>query len=757
MADDLAFPTGAEVIEENRSGLIGRAVDRVDGGAKVTGRAGYSYEIQEAGDALYGFIVGATIARGRVTAIDTTAAEAAPGVALVLTHRNAPAQGEPGGPDGNANRLAGAKPYLYSDEVQHFGDPVAFVVAETFEQARDAASLIQVRYEEKAGAFDFAAQMDDLAKPQRAFSPPDTFVGEFDAAFAAAPVQLDETYTTPIQTHAQMEPHAALAQWEGEKLNLFVACQLLKASQNSVAHTFLIPHDKVRIVSRYIGGGFGGKLCMYAEAILAAMAARQLGRPVKAALTRQQMFQTTGHRSATIQRIRLGSDKDGRLIALGHDGIVHTSRMWEFTESVAAATRRLYAAPNRRTSHRIATLDLPGAEAVRAPGEACGLLSIEVAMDELADRLGLDPIEIRRRNEPQVDPESGKPYSSRNLIACMDEGAKRFGWSAREARPGQTRQGEWWIGLGMSASIRSNYLMPARCGLSLGVDGRAVVRQAMTDIGTGTYTILAQIAAETLGLPIDDIEVEIGDSSFPPAPGSGGSFGAASAGSALLDAAMKVREQAVRLAVEDSASPLHGQKAEAATFAGGQILIGNHAEPLTRLLQRSAPDGLKAMGECAVAPTYNDYSQHAHGAHFCEVAVSSITGEVRLRRMLGVFAAGRILNDKTARSQAIGGMIWGVGAALSEENHVDPRYGSFENQDLAGYHVPVHADIANLDALFIAEEDDKGNPLKIKGVGELGICGAGAAVANAIYNATGVRVRNYPFTPDKVFPFLPAP
>ncbi|HET9160065.1 MAG TPA: xanthine dehydrogenase family protein molybdopterin-binding subunit [Caulobacteraceae bacterium] len=750
-----AFPTGAEVIEENRSGLIGRAVDRVDGGAKVTGRARYSYEIQEAGQPLYGFILGATIGKGRVTGIDTAAAEAAPGVALVMTHKNAPPQGDPGGPEGNANRLAGAKPYLYSDEVQHFGDPVAFVVAETFEQARDAASLIAVTYQEEPADFSFADQLDHLAKPQKAFSPPDTAVGEFDAAFAAAPVQLDEIYITPIQVHAQMEPHAALAHWEGEKLNLFVACQLLKASQNSVAHTLLIPHDRVRIVSRYIGGGFGGKLCMYAEAILSVLGAKELGRPVKTALTRQQMFQTTGHRSASRQRIRLGADKEGRLTALAHEGVVHTSRMWEFTESVGAQTRRLYAAPNRRTQHRLATLDLPGAEAVRAPGEASGMLSIEVAMDELADRLGIDPIEIRRRNEPTVDPESGKPYSSRNLIACMDEGARRFGWTARNPKPAQTRQGEWWIGVGMSASIRSNYLMPARCGLTLGADGRAVVRQAMTDIGTGTYTILAQIAAEALGLPIEAIEVEIGDSSFPPAPGSGGSFGAASAGSALLDAAMKVREQAAKIAVEDPASPLFGQQAERATFAGGSILIGNHAEPLVSLVKRLAPDGLKAMGECSVAPTYGDFSQHAHGAHFCEVAVNAITGETRLRRMLGVFAAGRILNDKTARSQAIGGMIWGVGQALTEENHVDPRFGSFEAQDLASYHVPVHADIANLDALFIAEEDDKGNPLKIKGVGELGICGAGAAVANAIYNACGVRVRDYPFTPDKIFPHLP--
>jgi xanthine dehydrogenase YagR molybdenum-binding subunit len=755
MADELRFPTGAEVMEENRGGLIGRAVDRVDGGAKVTGAARYSFEIQEAGAPLYGFVVGATIGRGRVSDVETGAAEAAPGVRLVMTHRNAPKQGEFGGPKGVENRLAAAKPYLHSDEVRHFGDPVAFVVADSFEQARHAASLIRVIYQAEEGVYSFEDNLEAAYKP--ASPTTDSAVGDFDAAFAAAPVQVDETYTTPIQAHAQMEPHAALAWWQGDKLNLFMAVQLLKATQRSIAETLMMPRDKVRIVARYIGGGFGGKLCVYPEATLSALAARVLQRPVKTSLTRQQMFAMTGHRTASRQRIRLGSDESGRLTALAHEGVMHTSRMWEFTESVAAATRHLYAAPNRRTAHRLVTLDLPGAEAVRAPGEAIGMLSIEVAMDELACRLGIDPVEVRRRNEPDVDPESGQAYSSRSLVACMEEGARRFGWGQRSKTPGAVRKGEWMIGLGMSASIRSNYLVPAKCGLTLGVDGRARVRQAMTDIGTGTYTILAQIAAEALGIAVAEVEVEIGDSEFPPAPGSGGSFGAASAGSALLDAAMKLRQDLATRAVADPNSPLNGQAPEQAVFGDGRIWIGNHSEPLSDLVKRVAPQGLDALGEISVPADYYSYSQHAHGAHFCEVAVSSLTGEVRLRRMLGVFAAGRILNDKTARSQAIGGMIWGVGAALTEENAVDPRYGSFANQDLAGYHVPAHADIANLDALFIAEEDDKGNPLKIKGVGELGICGAGAAVANAIYNACGVRVRDYPFTPDRIFPHLPPP
>jgi xanthine dehydrogenase YagR molybdenum-binding subunit len=753
MADDVRFPTGAEIIDENRHGLIGRAVDRVDGGAKVSGRAAYSYEIQEMGEPAYGFVLGAAIGKGRVADIDVAAAERSPGVLLVYTHRNVPPQGEYGFPHDADNRLVTAKPVLVDDKVQYFGEAVAFVVADSFENARAAAALIDVRYEEEAGAWDFAALLGEAYKTESPTA--DSDIGDFDAAFASAAVKIDATYTTPSQIHAQMEPHATLAAWERDKLHVFTATQLLKATQRSFAETLMIPRQNVRVVSRYIGGGFGGKLAIFADAVLSALAARQLGRPVKTALTRQQMFPMTSHRCQTRQRVRLGADRDGKLTALAHEGIMHTARFYEFTETVAAATRRLYAAPNRRTTHRLVALDVPMADAMRAPGEAVGMLAIEEAMDELACELGLDPIDLRVRNEPQVDPERGVPYSSRSLLACMEEGAQRFGWERRKVKPGTVREGEWLIGLGMCASIRSNYLVPSRAGLSINVEGIATVRQAMTDIGTGTYTILAQIAAEAMGLPIANIEVEIGDSEFPPAPGSGGSFGAASAGSALLDAAMKLRQQIAMLAVADPTSPLHGHRPEEAVFTDGHVLIGNEGEPLTELMARLAPQGLEAMGEITVPRTYNDTSQHAHGAHFAEVAVSRITGEVRLRRMLGVFAAGRILNDKTARSQAIGGMIWGVGTALSEQAPIDVRYGSFGPQDLANYHVPVHADIVDLDALFIAEEDDKGNPLKIKGVGELGICGAGAALANAIYNACGVRLRDYPFTPDKVLAGLP--
>lgn len=749
MADDASFPTGAEIIDANRNGLIERGVERVDGWAKVTGGALYAYETREEGAALYGVAVMGQAGLAHVTAVDLSAARAAPGVRLAWGAGDAPEQApfgtlSPGA--GMFGALASAKPQLAAPEARFFGDVVALVVADTFENARAASALVRVDYAREAGAYDFEAGLDAAQPPKESR---DGDVGEFDAAFADAPVQLDRTYTTPVQNHAQMEPHASLAVWNGDHLTLHTSTQLLKPAQQCLAETLMIPRAQVRVVSRYIGGGFGGKLVQNPDAILAALAARELGAPVKVALSRQQTFSTTTHRSATVQRVRLGATQEGRLTAIAHEGINHHARFSEFNEGAPSVTRSLYAAPNRRIRHRLVPLDISMAGAVRAPGEAVGMLAIEVAMDELAEQLGIDPIELRVLNEPERDPDTGKPFGSRSLVPCMREGAARFGWDRRR-RPGEVRDGRWLVGLGMSASSRANFLLPARAGLTLNVEGRATVRQAMTDIGTGTYTILAQIAAEALGISVHDVSVEIGDSDFPPAPGSGGSFGAASAGSALLDAAMNLRQDLAERAVADADSPLHGGRPEEAIFVEGRILIGNRGERLADLMARVAPNGLEAKGSLTPPPTYNDFSQHAHGAHFAEVGVDSVTGEVRLRRMLGVFAAGRILNAQTARSQALGGMIWGVGAALTEENHIDKRYGSFGNQDLASYHVPAHADIADLDAMFIAEQDDHGNPMKIKGVGELGICGAGAAVANAIYNACGARLRDYPMTLDKV-------
>ena len=749
MADDASFPTGADVIDANRNGQIGRGAVRVDGWAKVTGAARYAYETREEGPALYGVAVVGSAGLAKVRAVRLDQARAAPGVRLVWGPGDGPAQAPQGQQSADAGMfgvLAAARPQLDLAKARFSGDTVAMVVADTFENARAAAALVQIDYDTESGRYDFEAALTDAQPPKEGR---DGDQGDFDSAFDAAPVRIDSTFVTPIHNHAQMEPHASLAVWEGDRVTVHTSTQLLKPAQQSLAETLMIPRDHVRVVSRYIGGGFGGKLYQHADAVLAALAARELGAPVKVALTRQQTFSATSHRSATVQRVRLGADRDGRLVAISHEGINHHARDTEFLEGAPTVTRSLYAAPNRRIRHTVVPMDIPPAGAVRAPGEAVGMLAIEVAMDELAETLGMDPIDLRVLNEPEHDPDTGKPFGSRSLVACMQEGAARFGWE-RRGRPGEVRDGRWLVGLGMSASMRANFLLPAKAEIRLNVDGRATVRQAMTDIGTGTYTILAQIAAEALGIPVEDVIVEIGDSSFPPAPGSGGSFGAASAGSALLDATMVLRRDLAERAVADPESPLFGGRPQEAIFVDGAILIGNRAERLPDLMRRVAPDGLQGKGSLTPPGTYNDHSQHAHGAHFAEVGVDRVTGEVRLRRMLGVFAAGRILNAQTARSQALGGMIWGVGSALTEENHVDSRYGSFGAQDLASYHVPAHADIADLDAVFIAERDDHGNPMKIKGVGELGICGAGAAVANAIYNACGARLRDYPMTLDKV-------
>jgi xanthine dehydrogenase YagR molybdenum-binding subunit len=508
-----------------------------------------------------------------------------------------------------------------------------------------------------------------------------------------------------------MEPHATMAAWEGEMLTVHTSAQLTTSPQEGLARTFNIPKDNVRVITRYVGGGFGGKLPFYVDATLAAIGARMLGRPVKVALTRPQLFHITTHRSASEQRVRLGANQDGGLIAYGQDALVQCARFDIFTEPVCGAARMLYGAPNRLTRHRRAKLDLPRSDSMRAPGDAIGLLGLECAMDELADALAVDPVELRLRNDTQTDPERNRPFSSRHLAEALRLGAARFGWDKRVPRPASVRDGPWLMGLGVASAIRGDVLESATARARLETDGRLTVELAMTDIGTGTYTILSQIAAETMDLPVERVTVRLGDTRFPPTSGSGGSFGAATSGAAVLAACRKLR----------------------AGLSSG-----------TR----------EAEGSVTPAALDDRYSHAGFGAHFVEVGVHRDTGEVRVRRMLGVFAVGRILNAKTARSQMIGGMTWGIGSALIEENYVDPRYGSFINQDLASYHVAVNADVGAMEVVFLDETDPRGSPLGSKGIGELGICGAGAAVMNAIHNATGARIRDFPATPDKLLTAL---
>lgn len=723
-------PAGINPIDKGR--VIGIPHDRIDGAAKVTGTAPYAYERHDAAPkAAYGWIVGSAIAKGRIAAMDLRAAEAAPGVLGVVTHANAGKLGK-----GSMNTA----PLLGGPQVDHYEQAVALVIADTLENARDAARLVRIDYAPESGKFDLAAErLNGVIPPEGFGGPSDTKAGDFDSAFAKAAVKVERTYTTPDHSHAMMEPHATTAAWNGDRLTLWTSNQMIAWGVSEVARTLGIPKANVRLVSPYIGGGFGAKLFVRADAILAALGAKQVGRPVKVAIARPQIPNNTTHRPATIQRIRLGADKDGVIDAIAHE-------VWSGdlpgggAETAAQQTRLLYRGAHRMTAHRLVTLNLPEGNAMRAPGEAVGLLALEVAMDELAEAAGVDPVELRIRNDVQYDPEAGpqRPFSSRKLVECLRAGADRFGWAKRNPKPGQVRDGRWLVGMGVASAFRNNLV--TKSGARIGVDGqgRVIVETDMTDIGTGSYTIIGQTAAEMLGVPLDQVSVRLGDSRFPVSAGSGGQWGANSSTAGVYAAAMALRAKLAEKA---------GYPADQAQFEDGLVKLGNKSQTLATLAGR---DGLWAEDSMDYGDLDKRYAQATFGAHFCEVGVDIDTAEVRIRRMGGAFAAGRILNPKSARSQVIGAMTMGAGAALMEALDVDTRFGFFVNHDMAEYLVPVHADIPEQDVLFIDELDDKSSPMKAKGVGELGICGAGAAVANAIYNATGIRLRDYPLTIDKL-------
>ncbi|PPU17853.1 aldehyde oxidoreductase molybdenum-binding subunit PaoC [Xanthomonas arboricola] len=735
----MKFDTPAGLTPIDQLTVVGKPVDRIEGPLKVTGSAPYAYEWHDNLQELaYGYIVGASIAKGRIAHIDTTAAAKAAGVLHVLTYKNTQALG---------TGEFYVQRFLAAPEVEHYHQPVAVVVADTFEQARAAAALVRVDYVRDTGRYDLAQQLDSAPIAQQApfGGPPQTAVGDFDAAFAAAPVKVDARYTTPDQAHAMMEPHASIASWQGDQLTCRTSIQQMNWGRRDLGKILGIPKHHIRLLSPYIGGGFGGKGTVQSDLVMAALAAKAVGRPVKVALQRPLMFNSTIHRPATIQRIRLGATRDGRLTAIGHEswsGNLPGGR----TEPTTLSTRVLYAGANRMTQVRLAVLDLAEGNAMRAPGEAPGLMALEIAMDELAERLALDPVALRILNDTQVDPENlGKPFSTRAFVDCLQEGAERFGWSQRLARPASVRDGQWLIGMGMAAAVRGAPISKAGALARLDRTGTVTIETDMTDIGTGSYTIVAQTAAEMLGVPLHQVVVRLGDSSFPETPGSGGQQGAASVTAGVYAACVALRQAiAQRL----------GMPVDAAQFADGMVTAGTRRVPLR---QAAAQHDIVVEDAMEFAGLKERYAQQTFGAHFAQVAVNGYTGEIRVRRLLAVCAAGRILNPKTARSQIIGGMVMGVGAALMEEMAVDRRLGFFVNHDLAGYEVPVHADIPHLEAHFIDEVDPTMSPLKAKGVGELGLTGVAPAIANAIYNATGIRVREYPITLDKLLAQLPLP
>ncbi len=729
----MEFTAPAETNLFDTAKVVGKSTPRIDGPLKTTGTAPYAYERHDVvANQAYGYILGAAIAKGRITSMDVSQALAAPGVITVVT---APDTDVPGISSRNNARLFGGS------EVTHYHQAIACVVAETFEQARAAAALIRTQYDREQGRFDFPALAPGapLAKG-RGDKPDEAKLGDFDGAFAAAPVKLDATYTTPDESHAMMEPHATIAAWEGDQLTLWTSNQMIAWGKKSMGEALGIDPAKIRLDSPYIGGGFGGKLFIRSDVLVAALAARAAKRPVKVALQRPLIANNTTHRHATIQRIRIGANKDGKITALGHENWSGNIN-GEDGENGTLQTPILYAGANRLTANYIATLDLPEGNAMRAPGEAPGHMALEVAMDELAEKLGMDPIELRIRNEPETVPGTPtKRFSDRNLVRCLREGAKSFGWSERQAEPGKLREGQWLVGMGVAAGYRAAPTMKSGARIRLDGSGKVIVETDMTDIGTGSYTIIAQTAAETMGVPLDRVAVTLGDSRFPASSGSGGQWGAASATAGVYAACVAMR----RLIGEKL-----GFNGDDAVFADGQIRAGD------KVVKLADAGAMSADGEMTFGQFKREYDVGTYAAHFAEVRVNAFTGEARIRRMLAVCDAGRILNPLSARSQVIGAMVMAAGAALMEELVVDKRFGLFVNHDLAGYEVPVHADIGKQDVIFLDTLDPIISPIKAKGVGELGICGPGAAIANAIYNATGVRVRDYPITLDKYFERLP--
>jgi xanthine dehydrogenase YagR molybdenum-binding subunit len=727
----MKFDTPATTNPIDQMKVIGKSHDRIDGPLKTTGTAPYAYERHDVGaDVTYGYIVGAGIAKGRIAGMMLDEARAAPGVLKILTAGDV---GKLGKGRMNTAHLFGGP------DIQHYHQAIAIVIAETFEQARAAAQLVRVDYVRTKGAFDLKGAMQDAVAPP---DDADAAVGDFNSAFSAAAVTIDAHYTTPDQSHAMMEPHASIAAWEGDKLTVWTSNQMIAWGVGELARTLGIPKENVRLISPYIGGGFGGKLFLRAEALLAALGAKAVGRPVKVALTRPMIMNNTTHRPATIQRVRLGASKDGKITAIGHQS-------WSGDlpgggpETAVQQTRLLYAGANRMTQTRLAVLDLPEGNAMRAPGEAPGLMALEIAMDEMAEKLGMDPVQFRIVNDTQVDPsDPSRPFSQRQLVQCLQQGAERFGWNKR-TKPAGRREGRWLVGMGVAVAFRNNLLMKSAARVRLSGNGIVTVETDMTDIGTGTYTIIAQTAAEMMGIPMDKVVVRLGDSAFPASAGSGGQWGANNSTAGVYAACVKLREAVATKLGFNSADT---------QFVDGQVRSGNrHAT-----LADAARDGeLVAEDFIEYGDLDKTYQQSTFGAHFVEAAVDAATGEIRIRRMLAVCAAGRILNPKSARSQVIGAMTMGVGAALMEELAVDKRFGFFVNHDLAGYEVPVHADIPHQEVIFLDETDPISSPMKAKGVGELGLCGVAAAIANAVYNATGIRVRDYPVTLDKFLDHMP--
>lgn len=721
-------PDKRNVLDGMKQGIIGKPISRSEGLLKVTGTATYAAEYHLE-NCLEGVIVTAPFAKGRVTAIDESSVMEMPGVITVISDERMIARAAQG--------TAGAAPLQKACDVDYWGQPIALVVAESFEEARNAAKHLHIEFEVEDAIFD-ASEVE--AEPQDGA----TQQGDLAQAMAEAEYSVDISYTTEGHASAAMEPHAAIADWDGETLTVRASLQMLNYNIGELADSMDLDESKVRLISRYVGGGFGSKLGISQEVVAASIAAMQLGRPVRVVMSRQQVFQTIMRRSETTQRLRLAVDANGRLTGFGHEALVSNLPGEGFAEPVTQSSEFLYAGENRLLKIDIARIHRMTAGSVRAPGEAVGMPALEAALDELAEKAGIDPVELRLRNIPEEHPATGTPFSSHKLAECLQQGAKAFGWDSGPRKPRNRREGEWWIGTGVASAARVHIVSQARARVTLQADGTALVETDMTDIGTGTYTILGQIAGEMLGLAQEQVKVELGDTRHPRGSGSGGSWGAASVGSAVFVACEAIRAEIasqlgisadMELTLKDgTVSWDEGKKSLSDIIDGKDIAREGHYEP----------------GDIT-----EDYAASGYGAFFVEVAVNRWTGETRMRRMTGAFGFGRVLNEKTARSQCLGGMVWCIGSALTESLLFDPRDGHLVNCDLAEYHVPVNRDIPDLDVIMVEERDPAASPIQAKGIGELGMCGGAGAIANAIYNACGARMHDFPMTPDRVLAAMP--
>ncbi len=722
--------------------VLGAPINRVDGKKKVTGQARYASEQMANKKPYVGWIVESCVAKGTLTQISTSQAEEQDGVKCILTYLNAPKQRPFGEPE-EEGRFTQSRAVLESPHIRHYGMPVALVIAETLEQARFAASL--VRFKVIPDKMDlFYAKGDASEKPDSLDGgfEPDAERGDIRASKSTSTHTMSASYSTPLQISAAMEPHATVADFDGSHLEIYTSVQIVSSAVSALANTLCLEKDKIHVKSPYIGGGFGSKLGLHYDGVLASLAAIKLEHPVKVVLSRRQVFYNSPHRGNSYQDIALGCSEQGNILAIEHHSAMPRAKGYNFAEAPGACARVTYASDAIKSTHRVCDIDTPPIDSTRAPGDAIGSLAFESAIDELAISSGLDPLDFRLQNIPETHPLTGDKFTSHKLKQCLQEGAQHFNWYSKPDNGSQTVK----RGYGVASAMRINMLTPSEAQVEITKQGKIIIKTDMTDIGTGTYTILAQIAASVFHTDIHNVEVMLGDSDFPASCGSGGSFGASSAGSSVLIACKRVEAEIRKRLPDDFAG--HPIKLHEGKVISQDPRQTENSITLTSLISDDS-EVISAKGEVGENDT-SDNPQYSCGAHFAEVEVDTVTGEIRLCRQLGVFSAGKILNMKTATSQLIGGMVWGAGYALTEALYEDKETGSFINPDLAEYHLPVNRDIAQVDVHFIEEPDFQASPLGSKGIGELGITGAGAAIANAVFDATGVRVREFPITVDKI-------